>query len=56
LQWKTEILSIDVEGNLGMAKIKIYNQDFGYLDYFQFMKKDSQWIMINKISERLTIG
>lgn len=53
LKWKTKILNIDVEGNLASAKIKIFNQDFGFLDYFQFMRKGNQWIMINKISERL---
>jgi hypothetical protein len=53
LKWKTKILDIDIEGNLAAVKIKIFNQDFGYLDYFQFMKRDNQWIMINKISERL---
>ena len=55
LKWKTEILSIDIEGNLAGAKIKIFNQEFGYLDFFQFMKSGDRWIMINKISERLRL-
>jgi hypothetical protein len=53
LIWETKILNIDIEGNLAMAKIKIFNQEFGYLDYFQFMKEENKWVMINKISERL---
>jgi len=53
LKWKTKIINIDIEGSLAIAKIKIFNQDFGYLDYFQFMKTESQWIIVNKISERL---
>jgi hypothetical protein len=55
LQWKTKILKIDIEGHLAIAKIKIFNQVSGYLDYFQFIKSDDQWVMVNKISERLKI-
>ena len=53
LKWKTEILNINIEGNLAIAKIKIFNQDYGYLDYFQLIKTEGQWIIVNKISERL---
>lgn len=53
LKWKTKIIIIDIEGNLAIAKIKIFNQDFGYLDYFQLIKTKSRWIIVNKISERL---
>jgi hypothetical protein len=55
LQWKTKILKIDIEGNLAIAKIKIFNQVSEYMDYFQFIRSGDQWMMVNKISERLKI-
>ncbi len=53
LKWTTEILSIDIEGKLAIAKIKIFNQDFGFLDYFSLMKEDGKWWIVNKISKSL---
>ena len=53
LEWKTELYYIDVSGNIGSAKIKISNQDFGYIDYFNFMKENGKWWIVNKISRKL---
>ncbi len=55
LKWVTNILNIDIEGNLATAKIKIANQEFGYMDYFQLMRIKNKWIIINKISERIKV-
>jgi len=53
LRWQTDILSIDVEGDIASAKVRIYNQNFGYLDYFNFMRENGKWFAVNKISKKL---
>ena len=53
LEWKTEFYYIDVSGNIGSAKIKISNQEFGYIDYFNLMKENGKWWIVNKISRKL---
>ena len=50
LKWKTEFYYIDISENIGSAKIKIYNQEFGYIDYFNLMKENGRWWIVNKIS------
>jgi hypothetical protein len=53
LQWTTEIFNIDISRNLASAKIRIKNQQFGYEDYFHFMKLEGKWWIVHKISQRL---
>jgi len=53
LKWTTEILSVDIEGDIAVAKIRLFNQDFGYLDYFSLMKEEGKWWVVNKISKSL---
>jgi hypothetical protein len=53
LEWKTEFYYIDISGNIGSAKIKISNQEFGYIDYFNLMKEGDRWWIVNKISRSL---
>jgi aldose sugar dehydrogenase len=53
LKWKTKIYYIDISRNIGSAKIKITNQEFGYIDYFNLMKEDNKWWIVNKISRSL---
>jgi hypothetical protein len=51
LLWKTEIIYIDIDDKLASAKIKIYNQKFGYTDYFNLMKINNSWEIVHKISQ-----
>ena len=53
LKWTTEILSMDIEGDLAIVKSKLYNQDYGYLDYFSLMRENGKWWVVNKISKGL---
>jgi len=53
LNWQIEVLSLDIEGELASAKVKIYNQNFGYLDYFNFMEENGKWLAVSKISKKL---
>lgn len=53
LKWNAEILLLDIEENLAIAKVKLFNQDFGYIDYFNLMKEKGKWQVINKISKSL---
>ena len=50
LQWETEIYDVDVTGKVGAAKIRIENQNVRYIDYFNLIKIDDKWWIVNKIS------
>jgi len=50
LVWYTEILNIDITGNNASVKLKIGNQTVEYIDYFNMMKIDDRWWIINKLS------
>ncbi len=50
LEWKTEILNIDRNENNASVKLKIGNQNVEYTDYFNMMKIDSKWWVVNKLS------
>ena len=50
LEWKTEILNIDISGKNASVKLKIGNQKVEYTDYFNMMKIDGKWWIVNKIS------
>ncbi len=53
LKWKTEFFYIDVSKYLASVKLKIENQKFGYIDYFNLMKIDGKWWIVHKISHKL---
>jgi hypothetical protein len=50
LEWKTEILNIDICGNNASVKLKIGNQNVEYTDYFNMMKIEGRWWVVNKLS------
>jgi len=50
LEWYTEILNIDITGNNASVKLKIGNQTVEYTDYFNMIKTDGKWWVVNKIS------
>lgn len=50
LEWYTEILNIDVTGSNASVKLKIGNQRVEFTDYFNMIKTDGRWWVVNKIS------
>ncbi|SMF52678.1 Putative lumazine-binding [Alteromonadaceae bacterium Bs31] len=52
LNWKTEILYIDVSAPLASVKVDIGNQVFGYIDYFNMMKIEGKWWIVHKTSKK----
>ncbi|MGY5855654.1 MAG: nuclear transport factor 2 family protein [Candidatus Thorarchaeota archaeon] len=50
LEWYTEILNIDITGNNASVKLKIGNQTVEYTDYFNMIKVEDKWWVVNKIS------
>ena len=53
LQWNAEIIHLDIEGSLAIVKVRIYNQDFGSINYFSLMKEKGEWQIVGKISKSL---
>jgi len=51
LKWKTEFYYVDVTDKMGAVKLRIGNQKFGYIDYFNLMKIDGTWWIMHKISQ-----
>jgi hypothetical protein len=52
LKRQTKIHYINVDGDIASAKLRIANQDFGYVDYFNLMKLEGRWWIVHKISRR----
>ena len=50
LEWYTEILNIDIAGNNAAVKLKIGNQTVEFTDYFNMIKIEGKWWVVNKIS------
>ncbi|OLS25526.1 MAG: hypothetical protein ThorAB25_22330 [Candidatus Thorarchaeota archaeon AB_25] len=50
LDWYTEILNIDITEHNAAVKLKIGNQKVEFTDYFNMMKIDGKWCVVNKIS------
>lgn len=50
LEWYTEILNIDISGDNASVKLKIGNQTVEYTDYFNMIKVEGRWWVVNKIS------
>jgi len=45
-----KILNIDITGPIGSAKIELETQERLYTDYFNLMKVDGEWFIVDKIS------
>ena len=52
LKLETEFYYVDVTGNMASVKLRIGNQEFGYIDYFHLMKIEGKWWIVHKISQR----
>jgi hypothetical protein len=50
LNWETKFFYIDVTGRVASAKISIENQNVMYVDYFNLLRQDGKWWIVNKIS------
>jgi aldose sugar dehydrogenase len=46
----TEILSMDITGNIAQAKTKIEIPKAIFFDYFNLIKTDEGWFIVDKIS------
>ncbi len=53
LLWKTKIYYMDVYDKMASVKLKISNQKFGYMDYFNLMKVNGNWQIVHKISQMI---
>ncbi|MDH4219535.1 MAG: nuclear transport factor 2 family protein [Candidatus Aminicenantes bacterium] len=53
LKWETMFYYIDVSKHNAAVKIRIKNQEFGYIDHFNMMKISGKWWIVNKISHKL---
>ncbi len=51
LEWNTDFFYVDVTNNIAQAKIKLENQKICYIDYFNLVKKDGAWWIVNKLSD-----
>jgi hypothetical protein len=49
LEWESEILDIDLTGEVAHAKLRLENQRVCYLDYLNLMKIDNKWWIVHKI-------
>lgn len=50
LKWETEFYYIDVTGNVGAAKIRLECQKVRYIDYFNLIRLNGRWWIVNKLS------
>mgnify|MGYP001548089383 CR=1 FL=1 len=51
LKWTTDFFYVDITNNIAQAKIKLENQNICYIDYFNLVKKDDRWWIVNKLSD-----
>lgn len=49
LIWESEILAVDLTGEVAQAKLRLENQRVRYLDYLNLMKIDGRWWIVHKI-------
>lgn len=49
LERSNEIVSIDISGNVGMAKLRLRYADKQFIDYMTLMKIDGEWTIVNKV-------
>ena len=50
LVWETEFYSIDITEHLASVKLRLECQKNRYIDYFNMMKQDGKWWIVNKMS------
>jgi hypothetical protein len=50
LEWETEFYSIDITEHLASVKLRLECQKNRYIDYFNMMKEDGKWWIVNKMS------
>jgi hypothetical protein len=50
LKWETEFYYVDVTDNIGAAKIRLECQKVRYIDYFNLVKLNGKWRVVNKLS------
>ena len=51
LNWSTDFFYVDITNNIAQAKIKLENQKICYIDYFNLVKEDGKWLIVNKLSD-----
>ena len=49
VNWETEILYVDITGNVGSAKIRLECERVQYIDYFNLLKLDGKWWIVHKV-------
>ncbi len=49
LNWETEILYVDITENVGSAKIRLECEKVKYIDYFNLIKLEDNWWIVNKV-------
>jgi len=49
---KTKILSMDITGNIAQAKTKIETAKAVFIDYFNLIRTNEGWFIVDKISTR----
>lgn len=47
---KFNVLSIDITGNIAIAKTEIINEKFIFIDYLSLIKTNDGWVMVEKIT------
>ncbi|MCG3260029.1 MAG: nuclear transport factor 2 family protein [Candidatus Heimdallarchaeota archaeon] len=49
LTWETEFLYVDTTGNVGSAKIRLECEKVKYIDYFNLVRLEDKWWIVNKV-------
>jgi Putative lumazine-binding len=50
--WSARIVSLDITNNIGSAKVEISTSKVLFTDYFNLIKTDEGWFIVDKISTR----
>ncbi|WJS93689.1 nuclear transport factor 2 family protein [Flavobacterium johnsoniae] len=50
--WSGRIISIDITNNVAAAKVEISTSKLLFIDYFNLMKINQDWFIVDKISTR----
>jgi glucose/arabinose dehydrogenase len=49
----TQVVQLDITGHIGSAKVEIITANDKFTDYFNLMKTDAGWFIVDKISTRV---
>lgn len=52
VNWSGRIVFIDITNNVAVAKVEISTSKLLFTDYFNLMKTDQDWFIVDKISTR----